>query len=157
MEYRLYSFVNYYLSSIQQGIQTGHAAVELVRKYTMGCPNNKDARMVGEWADEHKTFVVLNGGNCENLLEVIRNVDDSDLPWTYFREDEVSLGGLITAVGVIVPENLYNVKVEKDLDGQPYYISTTVMDGNRIFNESICIGDPQYEFVKMLKTARLAQ
>lgn len=154
MEYRLYSFVNYYLSSIQQGIQTGHAAVDLVRKYTACDLDNQDAQMVCEWADHNKTFVVLNGGNCENLLEVIRNVDDSDLPWTYFREDEVSLGGLITCVAVIVPEYLYNVKAITTLTGEPAW---QVADIYGLAQNPIYPGNKHYEFVKMLKTARLAQ
>lgn len=154
MEYRLYSFVNYYLSSIQQGIQTGHAAIELVRKYTTNNHENQDARIVSEWADKHKTFVVLNGGNCERLLEIIKLVDDSNLQWAYFREDEVSLGGLITAVAVIVPENIFNVKSGIDLFGQPYYKSQDV-DGRDF--DPIRVGDPRYDFVNVLKTARLAQ
>jgi hypothetical protein len=154
MEYRLYSFVNYYLSSIQQGIQTGHAAVKLVREYTSKNQDNQDSQMVSEWADNHQTFVVLNGGNSENLLDVIRTVDDSDLPWAYFREDEVSLGGIITAVGVIVPEIYFNVKIEKDALGNPYYPANPV-DG--CYYNPICIGHSKYELVKMIKTARLAQ
>ena len=31
-----------------------------------------------------------------------------DLPWAFFREDQESLGSIITCVGIIVPEKVYN-------------------------------------------------
>ena len=66
-ELRFYCFVNFYLSSMQQGIQTGHAAVDIVRKYTCGElkffneVTPRKTSLVTKWADDHKTFITLNG------------------------------------------------------------------------------------------------
>jgi hypothetical protein len=51
---RLYTFGNYYLSSIQQGIQAGHAAVELFNKYE----NSEQLNTVKEWAKIIKQWFV---------------------------------------------------------------------------------------------------
>lgn len=46
-----------YMASIQQGIQTGHMAVDLVRKYCKG-KISLEYDLASEWADNHKTFIV---------------------------------------------------------------------------------------------------
>lgn len=55
LEYRMYGMVPYNLSPIQQGIQFGHAVVEY------GLHNYTDDDYQ-EWANNHKTFIILNGG-----------------------------------------------------------------------------------------------
>ena len=51
--YRLYGFVPYNLSPIQQGIQFGHGVVEYAQKYF------KD-KTYQQWAKDDKTFIILN-------------------------------------------------------------------------------------------------
>lgn len=159
MELRLYSFVNYYLSPIQQGIQTGHVAVDLVRKYTeSGNPFNSkltvDKEMlVQEWADTWKTFIVLNGGNAENINAITNIISHSDaFPWAIFKEDEQSLGGIQTCVAVILPDVIFDAKLVSGDEGLYYYRWTSENDGYIRYDES----HPHFELISALKSCRLA-
>ena len=123
-EYRLYSFVNYYLSQIQQGIQTAHIVSELMSEASTSVKSissnplvqeiefDKADIMVHEWADSHKTIIVCNGGNRDGLVEVVALFNDNEnrFPWTTFHEDEQSLSGALTAVGIVLPEEIYDAK-----------------------------------------------
>ena len=111
MELRFYTFVNYYLSSIQQGVQTGHAAVDIVRCYThKEYSDNLRRSFVEDWADNHKTFIILNGGNFQSLQNTLEIVKASDYPYISFSEDEQSLNGMLTTVGVILPDEVFKVQ-----------------------------------------------
>lgn len=102
MDYRLYFFTNFYISSIQKGIQAGHCAVELMNGAF------RDHLITREWATNHKTFIVLNGGaqpDLEHTYEVLsRNV--VSYPFAQFKED-AGLNYALTCVGIIVPEHIY--------------------------------------------------
>ena len=103
------------LSSIQQGIQSGHAAVELFKKYLID-EGWKDgyAELVNDWAQNHKTMVCLNGGNAKGIREWLEffNVGEldhfNDFPFVGFYEDEESLDGALTSVAVVLPERIFN-------------------------------------------------
>lgn len=158
---RLYSFVNFYLSSIQQGVQTGHAAVDLVRKYNAppGTPSQlgKQCDMVGDWADNHKTFIILNGGNNEMLLAAKEIVKASGLPWVTFSEDEQSLGGILTTVAVVIPEMYFAAKLSKS-DNSDYVNappSYEWVDANGIFHWATQ-NTPEFNLIQLLKSSRLA-
>lgn len=93
---RLYTFVNYYLSSIQQGIQSAHIVGELSR---LNDP------MYREWASTHKTIIVCNGGNNSDLYRLYAFFQTtSEYPWAMFAEDTASLNGTLTGIGIIIPE-----------------------------------------------------
>jgi hypothetical protein len=104
-ELRLYSFVNYYLSDLQRGLQTAHLVAELYKKYTVG----KHKKVLVEWATDHKTIIILNGGNCSGLADVSSNLkyysERLELPVASFSEDMQSLGGALTVTGIIVDVN----------------------------------------------------
>ena len=106
---RLYTFCNYYLSSIQQGIQSAHCLAEMFVRYADLSPAND---MLFNWARNHKTIVILNGGNNEELrntfatLQRLCQVLDY-YPLAIFNEDASSLNSAVTCVGVIVPEKIY--------------------------------------------------
>lgn len=108
---RLYTFCNYYLSSIQQGIQSAHVVHDLFVKYAT--PNTPvelvKAKELYDWATNHKTMVVLNGGNCESLYELVYFLSrgQNPFPWTFFNEDTESLGNALTCVGIVLPESIY--------------------------------------------------
>ena len=111
---RCYHFGNYYLSSIQQGIQAAHAQMELFVKYKENIvPNYTSVQQefLFDWAKNHKTMVCLNGGNNKDLLEIKElltfNNDNCTYPWSYFCEDEDSLGAVITNVSIVLPEKIY--------------------------------------------------
>ena len=110
-ELRLYSFTNFYLSSIQQGIQTGHAAVELFNKYLISEGwQNGFAEQVNEWAANWKTFICLNGGDASGVAGVERWMTDPVNPyaWTSFVESDVSLNGITTTVAIILPARIFD-------------------------------------------------
>lgn len=113
MELRLYSFCSFYLSSIQQGIQTGHAAVDLVREYNkQGDESYRD--MVNDWADNHKTFIILNGGDHTGICAARNIVEASTYPYRYFYESFGALNGLLTCAVVLLPECVFNARFSKD-------------------------------------------
>lgn len=110
-EYRLYSLTNRYLSGIQKGIQTAHVVGELVQL--------PDISKVVEWARDHATIIVLDGGNCDHLVEFCEILEKSDHPWARFNEDS-SLGFALTAVGVILPKKVYSGKSKNKTDKALY-------------------------------------
>jgi hypothetical protein len=69
-------------------------------------------RILWDWARNHKTMVVLNGGNTKDLRELYLQIrylgDNLNLPYSAFNEDEASLNSALTCVGIVVPENIYN-------------------------------------------------
>jgi peptidyl-tRNA hydrolase len=102
---RFYSAGNVYLSSIQQGIQAAHCVGEMVLRSSS---NN----LVSEWLEHHKTLICVNGGNNSALLELhalFTEVNNPGYPVAHFREDEASMDGMLTTVGIIVPEKIYGI------------------------------------------------
>ena len=106
MEYRAYTFTHNMLSTIAQGIQSGHAITELFIRYPMG---TDESNMLYEWAKDNKTHIALSGGNSVGLGEIIRHLEEviyCRYPHAVFREDE-SLEGLVTSISFIFPEKIY--------------------------------------------------
>ena len=97
---RFYSAGNMYLSSIQQGIQAAHCIGEMVLEHT----GNK---MFEDWLSIHKTLICVNGGNNESLNALYDLLSESEYPVAKFHEDEQSMAGMLTCVGIIVPEKIY--------------------------------------------------
>ena len=102
---RFYAAGNMYLSSIQQGIQAFHCLGEMV--------SNRGAEigMVDEWLHNHKTLICLNGGNNAKLEDTWEFLNDPQnvYPYAKFHEDEQSMGGMLTCVGIIVPKEIYGI------------------------------------------------
>lgn len=119
-EKRAYFWGNFYLSSIQQGIQALHCLGEMFVKYGTNAQHDgtnaqHDAEeraecedMLYDWADHYKTVVVLNGGDSHDLMQLTANmaVDGNDLPWASWAEDYRSLKNAVTCVGIIVDEKI---------------------------------------------------
>lgn len=116
-ELRCYTFTLYQLSSIQQGIQAGHAAVELTRR-------GHDLTM--NWAKNHKTMVLLNGGDLTELNELVFFMcnNDNPYPWAAFYESVESLAGILTSVAIILPKRIFLTAeaVRKNQPGIPEYL-----------------------------------
>jgi hypothetical protein len=166
MELRLYSFCNFYISPIQQGIQTGHAAVDLVRKYTnvgamrsLSKADMMKTGMVSEWADNHKTFIVLNGGDNDGICEATTIIKYSDLPFCSFIEP--GLGDIQTCVVVVVPESIFNARllpVGSQLGSEDVYGTAVAReDGNGYREFTYREGDKNFELVKLLRSSGLAR
>ena len=104
---RAYVLVHSALSGVQKGIQAAHCLVEMGRK---------NHAVFEEWARKHKTLIVLEGGFHADLEEAVLVMEEhlgglgerpALLPWAAFREDEETMNGMLTAVGVVVPERIY--------------------------------------------------
>lgn len=121
---RCYHFGNFYLSSIQQGIQAAHAQMELFVKYRENicvdydntnpaieeCEYQQQVDDLFDWAYNHKTMVCLNGGALGDLKNIEELMKDSEnkYPWSTFYEDEYSLGAILTNIAIVLPEEIYD-------------------------------------------------
>jgi hypothetical protein len=113
---KAYFFTHSYLSSIQKGIQAAHCLAEMA----LGCvsytgytehPNKKLLGGFKEWAEDHKTIIILNGGNCAALWDIWHTLCKmqydlhTEYPQDHFYEDGATLNQAITSVGIIIPED----------------------------------------------------
>lgn len=109
---RLYCFNNMYLSGAQSGIQSLHTTAELFVKYLPF--EHKCSDVLYDWANNHKTVIVLNGGMSKDLQELKRflsansTTKENHFPWAYFNESEEALSCALTNVGIVVPERVYS-------------------------------------------------
>jgi hypothetical protein len=101
---RMYFFVMYNLSGIQKGIQVGHAAVE----YQLDYGNKK---LYKEFAKNHKTFIVLDGGGSNDMLERERELIKFKMDFASFQEPD--LNNSVSAIAFIVPEDVYGMDISK--------------------------------------------
>jgi hypothetical protein len=111
LELRMYGLVPYNLSPIQQGIQFGHAVVE----YGL---NHFGEKNYLDWANNHKTFIILNGGTTNSSIDPETGnpkgtlnqhavtLRDMGIPFCYFHEPD--LGDQLTAVVFLVDEYVFN-------------------------------------------------
>jgi len=102
---RAYFFTNTWLSGLQKGLQSAHVVADLSQKM-LGHPAQDDFI---EWVDNHKTIIILEGGAHGDLLEIVEffKQEPDRYPWTSFCEDEYSLNGAMTSVGIVLPEKIY--------------------------------------------------
>jgi hypothetical protein len=100
-ELRCYTWTLYQLSPIQQGIQAGHAAVELMIQ--------RDNAVAREWAEKWKTMVLLNGGDASDLADTYLFLASTHNPfqWASFRESKESLDGIMTSIAIILPARIF--------------------------------------------------
>ena len=150
-ELRCYTFTLYQLSSIQQGIQAGHAAVELgtqaYASLTLDGETSK-FKLYNEWATEWKTMVLLNGGDSKELRELMYALTsrDNPYPWSGFYESEDSLNGLLTSVAIILPERIFGM-ASKVRSGEELPYSNP---------PGMSYSDFELELIMMLATRKLA-
>lgn len=111
---RLYTFVNFYLSSIQQGIQSAHVGQDLTATYRG--QHTKAAQLLKEWEDHGKTMIVLNGGTAADILQAYESMHDlssTSYPYTAFWEEPGAIhesAKAVTAWGVVLPPEVYNAQ-----------------------------------------------
>jgi hypothetical protein len=121
LELRMYGLVPYNISPIQQAIQFGHAVVEygqMVRRPQSISKMEIDAPLVyDDWADNWKTFIILNGGTTNyrtsydgfpfgSLNQHVITLDENRVDFATFNEPD--LGDQLTAVVFIVDEQVFN-------------------------------------------------
>jgi len=100
---KLYIFTLDHLSTVQKGIQAAHVVAELMNDDS----HPEHDRDVTEWATDHKTIIMVKGGNHESMIRLLGQAQNQNLPHAYFVEDARTLGGLLTAVAILVRPNDY--------------------------------------------------
>jgi len=133
---RAYTFTNFMLNSVAQGIQPGHCLTDILRDYQKDYPASIACERAEDWADNHKTMICLNGGNHANIKDIWAQLQELgsvlQLPYGKFNEDEDTLGGLMTCCGIIVPEEIYAVAAlrwfENDTKGSDREGNVTIID-----------------------------
>lgn len=123
LELRMYGLVPYNISPIQQAIQFGHAVVEYGQKVKRN-GHEQDSVLYNDWADNWKTFIILNGGTTNHKLEDglpfgslnnhLLTLMDNDVDFAQFNEPD--LGDQLTAVVFIVDERVFNRKKYPDFE-----------------------------------------
>lgn len=110
-ELRMYFFVPYNLSPIQQAIQAGHAAVEYA--YQFG-----KTKIFKDFANNWKTWIILNGGTTNERRNIEKGVAfgtlnqigdellEHKIQFSYFKEPD--LNDALTALCFIVDERVFN-------------------------------------------------
>jgi len=156
LELRMYGLVPYNISPIQQGIQFGHAVVE----YSRTCQDMKNHEaQYKNWADNWKTFIILNGGTTNNKFNIydglpfgsmnkhLLSLHNMGVRYATFCEPD--LGDQLTAIVFIVDERVFNKT--KYPDPQPF----ATEEEQLLFMESIG-GENNYKLREFLKQFRLA-
>lgn len=123
--YRMYGFVPYNLSPIQQGIQFGHAVVEYSLKYGHD-------KWYNQWAVKDKTFIILNGGTTNSrrfdgkyigtLNQHLSLLNEKGIITAEFREPD--LGDQLTAVVFLVDDRVFDREKWPEYDGLIYQDGT---------------------------------
>ena len=119
LELRMYGIVPYNISPIQQAIQFGHAVVEYGQK-VKGDNFQQDSIIYNDWANNWKTFIILNGGTTNHKTSLedglpfgslnnhLLTLIDNGVNFASFNEPD--LGDQLTAVVFIVDERVFNKK-----------------------------------------------
>jgi peptidyl-tRNA hydrolase len=120
---RFYSLTNLYTAGIHAGIQTAHAVHAMERKYALRSSTDDIAsleklKVYQEWADRHQTIIVLQAGYAANLERLYNDfrkpAAELNLPIIRWRESKEALNGATTAVGIVLPESVYDMRLSKD-------------------------------------------
>ena len=109
---RFYSFTNMYTSGIHAGIQSAHAVHEMMTKYMARQDDPKYKRFL-DWAHNHKTMIVKQAGYHSSLNSLYDELKESsawlELPMVKWRESQEALNGATTAIGIVVPAEVYTI------------------------------------------------
>lgn len=153
---RAFFFTNMYLSSIQNGIQSAHCLAEIYNTYITD-EGTDDAlfKYVTDWAENHKTIIVLNGGTGDDLrkLQVFFEDNANTFPWSYFHEP--SLDNTKTCVGIILPEYIYET-VTRVLN-KTVSLASIALQGSIILDQFHLLSKWEVELISKLTTYQLAR
>jgi hypothetical protein len=147
---RLYTFINFYLSQIQQGIQTAHLVHELFNKYEYHVNGKEPALMLSDWSLKHKTIYVMNAGadpDISELMEVFSRYE-REFPFVSFQEDE-GLCHARTGCGIVLPERIYDVDPSADAINQRIWYHGPL---DHFYKP----GEHYYDLINLIKSKRLA-
>lgn len=110
LEKRMYFFVPYNLSPIQQAIQAGHAALEYAHKFGT-------TEVFRDFINNWKTWIILNGGTTNSKRDfrgipegTLNQIGDAllenSIDFSYFEEPD--LNDALTAVCFLADERVFN-------------------------------------------------
>jgi hypothetical protein len=123
LELRMYGLTPYQLSGIQIGIQFGHAVVEYGQKMKYLGENNQSLNIqYNDWADNWKTFIILNGGVSNHSVnrysdsedffgsmeKNLKLLEDNNIQVATFYEPD--LNDMLSGIVFIVDERVFNKK-----------------------------------------------
>lgn len=127
LELRMYGLVPYNISPIQQGIQFGHAVVEYGQMAKQLKSKKEDIqKQYDTWAQDWKTFIILNGGTTNNKINKedglpfgslnnhLLRLSEARIDYSIFSEPD--LGDQLTAIVFIVDERVFNRKKYPDFE-----------------------------------------
>lgn len=107
----MYFFVMYNLSGIQKGIQSGHVALEYQREHGK-------TKQYKDFVQNHKTFILLDGGGSNDMLERMVELEGFGIKFSTFYEPD--LNNSLSAIAFILPEKIYNC-VDKDTNQEDIF------------------------------------
>ena len=155
LELRMYGLVPYNISPIQQGIQFGHAVVEYSQKiqsFKQGVLSRTEqykslCQQYDNWANNWKTFIILNGGTTNNKLSdgvfkgTLNNHRETLNKLGVFNVsfNEPDLGDQLTSVVFILDERVFNKVKYPDFDMNLLYTNDSAYQNwlNGIGGESV--------------------
>jgi hypothetical protein len=150
-ELRMYFFVPYQLTGIQQAIQAGHAMGEYTLKHGRRNPDH----IVWEFLEKWKTWIVLNGGTTnsatfeDEFFKIVPvgdlnrrayDIENAKIDFSTFNEPD--LNDALTAVCFIADERVFNKKLYPD------FVFDDVAAKELIKNNEYNINIPIEEFDK---------
>jgi len=129
LELRMYFFVPYNISPIQQGIQAGHA----LGRYCLRYGRYDSDHIVWDFLEKWETWIILNGGttNDQRDFEMIPagtlnligdQLQENDIEFAYMVEPD--LNNALSALCIICDERVFNREDYPDFID--YYISKHV-------------------------------
>ena len=159
LELRMYGLVPYNISDIQKGIQFGHSVVRYGRKVAKDELLSEYNKQYMEWADNHETFIILDGGTTNtrkdiegNYLGSLNNfhkqLTDKGILTSDFYEPD--LGDQLTAFCLILDERVFNREKYPEYD-------TNILGGQSYEEWVDTIGGEENVFIRnLLYPLRLA-
>lgn len=158
---RLYTFVNFYLSSIQQGIQSAHVATALTSKYRG--KRNAAGKLLQQYEDDGITLICLNGGAAIDVYNSFMTYNvmfgaKSVYPFAKFEEEPGAIhpwSTAITAWGIVLPESVYDAK---PVEAFPSITGFSTVRQDLVQEQDIWkLGSAEHHICELLKGKSLAR
>jgi hypothetical protein len=152
-QFPLYGYCvnNMYFMGIQAGIQSAHSLVRVCTDFSLGTDADQvKARMVNDWATDHETMVVLNGGHTAMLKEVLYLLEntDHDFPFAPFYETDLAEDAL-SNIAIIAPAARAVLEKLDELRTKSKYIRHLEHD------QEWCGGEANYNIILALSNMPL--
>lgn len=169
LEWRMYGFVCYNISEIQKGIQFGHAVVEysqMIKERGLEVQEIYD-----NWAHNHKTFIILNGGTTNgeflepyrdakslvpykgSLNNIAADLRNNEIPYASFYEPD--LNGALTAVVFLANEKSFDFTKYPDAVINPWQ-NPDEFQNQQIEENTVKYGKQEALIREIIRNKRLA-